>query len=424
MAAGLVVAGALAWFVLARPSSGTAEKPRPVTFGDLMHPMSTEVLGPDEVKASLRTRPPKWGDREEIRWDRDDVFTYSLPPQPLGTHFGGLTLDDAAEFFLNNSVAKGVDVRFVVTGRRFAIHYKTYRQSEARVWLDGRPVSKKAFWVDDTDGRDDWLVITLPKTRTVTVRFEGPTIFSGVEHSADEPVTVKAAKPEFTIGVVSDSMYEPSPYKGSISRSAAPTLATLTGFRVWNMAQSGTGYLNAGLQVPLAGYFNLSESTRYGSEERLQAIDTAPIDALLVNGSLNDSAMYSADAYRDAVDRFLTAVEMRLPTTPIVIVGVEPISSDTIPDHPTPMYLEMTDVLRQAAAEHDNVVGFIDPYTDNWLTGTGSAKHPRGDGNQDKYIGPDGIHPNGRGQVFYQRRVVEQLRTLPVNPRDAHPAGD
>jgi hypothetical protein len=79
-------------------------------------------------------------------------------------------------------------------------------------------------------------------------------------------------------------------------------------------------------------------------------------------------------------------------------------------------------VLRQAAAEHDNVVGFIDPYTDNWLTGTGSTEHRRGDGNQDQYIGPDGIHPNGRGQEFYQRRIVEQLRAMPVNPRDAHPA--
>jgi lysophospholipase L1-like esterase len=422
VAAGLVVAGALAWFIVARPSAGPAEERKPVTFGDLMHPMSSDVLGPDEVKASLRTSPPRWDDIEEVRWDRDDAFTYSLPPQPLGTHFGGLTIDEAAEFFLNNSVAKGVDVRFVVTGRRFAIHYKTYRQSEARVWLDDRPVSSKAFYADDKQGRDDWIVITLPKTRTVTVRFEGPTIFSGVGHPADEPLTVKAPKPEFTIGVVSDSLYEPSPYKGSISRSAAPTLATLTGFRVWNMAVGGTGYLNAGAQVPLAGYFNLSESTRYGSEERLQAIDTAPIDALIVNGSLNDGPLYSADAYKEAVDRFLTSVEMRAPTMPVVIVGIEPISTDTIADRPTPRYLEMTAVLRQAAAEHDNVVGFIDPYTDNWLTGTGSTEHPRGDGNQDQYIGPDGIHPNGRGQEFYQRRIVEQLRAMPVNPRDAHPA--
>jgi len=109
---------------------------------------------------------------------------------------------------------------------------------------------------------------------------------------------------------------------------------------------------------------------------------------------------------------------MRLPALPIVIVGLEPLSTSTIPDVPTDHYLAMTRTLKRSVAEHDNVVGFIDPYTANWFTGTGSTRKPRGDGNQDEYIGRDGLHPNGDGQVFYQQHIVDELRELPVSPGD------
>jgi hypothetical protein len=68
------------------------------------------------------------------------------------------------------------------------------------------------------------------------------------------------------------------------------------------------------------------------------------------------------------------------------------------------------------AEEHPNVVGFIDPYTPNWLTGTGSTAEPSGSGNQDRYIGVDGHHPNGAGQAFYQRKIVAELKKLPIDP--------
>jgi lysophospholipase L1-like esterase len=422
VAVAVVVLASLWAADLVGPQEQSVEKP--VTFGDLMKPAKTDVIPPAEATATFRDRAPRWGELREIRWYVPNAFTFSLTPKAFGSHVDG---DDkprvnfsAAEFFLNNEVAKNADVTFTATGRRFAIHYMTTRRSDAMVWLDGRPVATKPFTgVGSRRGSvHHWIEITLPASRAVKVRFAGPFVFCGVDHPADETLKVTATPPPFTIGVVSDSMYETSLDPGSMSSSAAPTLSTMTGFRVWNMAQGGTGYLNTGADPAIGQEFNLSGTTRFGSNERVEALATAPIDALLVNGSLNDGPPFSVAAHLDAVDRFLRAVEMRLPSLPIVLVGLEPMSTSKIPDAPTKHYLAMTRALKSMATEHDNVVGFIDPYTPNWFTGTGSSGRPRGDGNQDQYIGRDGLHPNGAGQVFFQKHVVDQLRTLPVDPRD------
>jgi lysophospholipase L1-like esterase len=247
------------------------------------------------------------------------------------------------------------------------------------------------------------------------VRFAGPPHFAGVEMPAAERGVVRATRPRFTLGVVSDSFYEPSPDPGSMSSSAAPTLTTLTGFRVWNLAQGGSGYLNPGSDPLGRTFADLAGTSPYGSESRIEAVGRAPLDALLVNGSIND-ADFGVAEHRAAVDDFLTAVENQAPTLPIVVVGLEPISTARIPDGPTGKLAAMNENLRELAKQHRNVVGFIDPYTPNWFTGTGSTRNPTGEGNQDRYIGVDGVHPNGAGQAFYQRKVVAELARLPVDP--------
>lgn len=409
-------------FNVRAPTEEPVEKP--MTFGDMMRPAKTDVVDPSEATAIFRSRPPRWDDRREIRWDEAGAFTFSLTPRAYGRRATGVdgasVSDAAAEFVLNNETPKNVDVTFTVTGRRFAIHYMTTRHSDAMVWLDGQPVARQPFKGvgGPGAGADNWIEITLPETRKVAVRFAGPLVFCGVDHPADQTATITATPPPFTIGVVSDSLYETSLDRGSMTSSGAPTLSTLTGFRVWNMAQGGTGYLNAGVDPVIDDPFGLSGTTRFGSADRMDALVRAPIDALLINGSINDGPPFSTAAHRDAVDRFLREIEMRLPALPIVIVGLEPLSTSTIPDVPTDHYLAMTRTLKRSVAAHDNVVGFIDPYTANWFTGTGSTRTPRGDGNQDEYIGRDGLHPNGVGQVFYQQHIVDELRELPVSPGD------
>jgi putative cell wall-binding protein len=408
------------------PTSPPPTSPPPTsttTFGDLMHPESTTVLTASDATVTFTDQQPSWfAHNQEIRWDTPGAFTHSLDPVPYDTLFmaeTGLDYRDptiGAEYHVNNSTYKNADVRFTVTGNRFAIRYWTLRQSDAMIWIDGHPASSHAFAGTDTTGSGswNWLVVTRTSDAPVTVRFAGPLFFTGVDHDAGDAVTVTAA-PRFTLGVISDSQFEAAPDTHPMTQTAGPMLSTLTGFRIWNMAESGTGYVDDGSGAAATGGvgFPGNLSSPFGSARRIASITSAPIDALLVNGSIND-LYWSADKQRAEMDAFLDKVAQARPGLPVVLVSIEPLSSSTVHDQTNPGFQALDANFAVVAARHPNVVGVIDPYTADWLTGTGSTTHPAGDGNQDQYVGADGIHLNAPGQAYYQGRIVQALRQLPA----------
>jgi hypothetical protein len=72
-----------------------------------------------------------------------------------------------------------------------------------------------------------------------------------------------------------------------------------------------------------------------------------------------------------------------------------------------------------AADAAPNVIGVIDWRGEDWLTGTGSVSNPKGDGNQDIYIGDaagtDTIHANYQGQKYLGGRLVERVGPMPLS---------
>ena len=62
----------------------------------------------------------------------------------------------------------------------------------------------------------------------------------------------------------------------------------------------------------------------------------------------------------------------------------------------------------------DNVTVFIDGYSGPVAHGYRIDRDSQGDGNQDQYIGSDGYHRNGPGQTYYQGRLTEELRDIPL----------
>ena len=114
------------------------------------------------------------------------------------------------------------------------------------VWIDGVQASADPIVGKDATGygQFNWVQVELPERKTISVRFAGPTLFTGVDVDPSDPATIKAAPAPFTIGVVADSYYDSSTTANSYSSSAAAVLHTKTGFRVWSLAQYGTGYLN------------------------------------------------------------------------------------------------------------------------------------------------------------------------------------
>ncbi len=404
--------------------STSAVRQHVTTFGELMRPASTQVVPSTEASVTALDQPPAWADTKLIRWDTPGAFTHSLDPKPALTVFSahlGQDLASAvlgAEYNTGNITLQNADVSFVVTGRKFAVRYVTSQSSDAMVWIDGAPVSADPIVGTDAVGygQFNWIEVELPARRTVTVRFAGPTIFTGVDIDPSDPAIISAAPAPFTIGVVADSYYDSSTTPNSYASSAAAVLATTTGFRVWDLAQYGTGYLNdasAPVLSGLVGYPGYYASP-FGSDERMARLAAAPIDALLVNGSINDGLFFSPAQHLAAVETYLDRVVAVRPDLPIVLVGIEPVKvGSPLTAEQTADFDAKTQNFRSMVG-HRNVVGFIDPYSEQWLTGTGSTKSVTGTGNQDVYIGVDQTHLTSAGVEYYQRLIRDRLADLPA----------
>ena len=398
--------------------------PSETTFGDLMSPRSNDVVPEGEATFTATHDRPSWGMNKLTRWDTPGAFRHSLTPKPYGTLYSAFFGNDfvspstGAEYVATNSTFKNADVEFEITARRFALHYVTYGESDAMVWIDDKPISSspiEGYGGTTKRGYHNWITVTLPERKMVTVRFAGPLVFTGVDTPRSDDAVIRAAGDRFTLGVVSDSYFEPCYAESCLSRSAAPMLSTFTGFTVRNLSEASTGYINDGSglfadQTGAGSGLQGHESSAFGSGRRIEAIRSAPIDALLVNGSANDQTNWTPEQHRAAVDQFLTDLERVRPDLPVVIVGVQGIYY-TRRHWRYAHYKALNDNLAAMVEEHENVAGFIDGFTDPWFTGTGSTEAPQGDGNQDLYIGGDG-HPNGDGQAYFQSRIAEELKKL------------
>ena len=398
----------------AAPSTTSTDGPR---LGDLMRPAGLP-LPTGAARVTIGRTAPRWPDLRRTRWDVRSAFTHAGAPVPYRTLFDARTgqhLADRArggEYDGTDASLKNIDVSFTITTRRFAIAYRGTRVQDVMVWLDDRPVRARPLFArssTDTAYALNWIAIELPTRRTTRVRFAGPLNFVGVDVPAAQRAVVRAAAPRLTVGVVADSWFDRCAQAACRSRAAVPTLGTRTGWRVWNLAENGTGYLAAS-NGPTYGSFRPGP---FGWSRRLAAVQRAPLDLLLVNGSINDAfaASYSPEAHLAAVDKYLDDLALIKPDLPVVLIGIEPLSlfrTGVWGDRSR----AMNDALASMVGRHANVIAFIDPYTDPWLTGTGSISDPKGDGNQDRYIGTDGVHPGIAGVGYYVGRIVTALQDV------------
>lgn len=205
------------------------------------------------------------------------------------------------------------------------------------------------------------------------------------------------AVPSFRLGLMGDSYADSgiAPYYAGLARE----LWLLTGWTIYQLGQGSTGYTNDG-----ASSGDTSKSV-YGSPSRLAALTAGNLDALLVLGSVNDGSTAPATVAA-AVTDYLAAIGH----LPVVLAGVEPLHLHGVD---TTAWDAVNTAVLGAAAAAPNVRAVIDWRGEAWLTGTGSVSVPRGDGNQDTYIGDaagyDTIHPNYAGQKYLAGKFVAAM---------------
>lgn len=291
---------------------------------------------------------------------------------------------------------------FYVTAEKFALMVTAWATTDVTIYVDRKPLTLDPYLVPE----GQWFVIAEGLgggAHLVEFIVGWGANFLQIVVPPATSVTIGPA-PGFKIAITGDSYTDSgvAPYFAGLSRE----IWRLTGWTPIQLGQGSTGYTNNG-----SSSGDLTKQV-YGGTNRLAALEAADPDVVLVVGSVNDGAATPSVAEQAASD-YYAALDPR----PVIVVGVEPLFDAGDPDY---VAWDLVNAAILAAANAaPNVIGVIDWRGEDWLTGTGSASDPKGDGNQDIYIGDvagtDTIHPNYAGQQYLGGRLVERFRPMPLS---------
>lgn len=348
------------------------------TFGDTFSTYST-TPSTATVQITQGTYPNWDTINNAVLWSTQTNIDYNGIPIQFPT--------DATQALIANSgvgtdlLYKPIDMEWMHSGTTYfglLVPAMGYVPDKIHIWVDDLEVSGSPFTL--TSVALNTVTITLPDTSSHKIRAAGHLMHSYFIRNNGGSISAVSAKKCF--GVIGDSYMEGLSYN---YHDAIPIwLRSYTGWKVWNMAQQGTGFMNP--------YINAASV--FGSSTRLAQIKAAPIDALIVNGSINDQQNYSVAATTAAQLAFYNAVRAMKPDLPIIQILPEdsPWFVTNVGDPTT-----LNNAMRAVAEAHKSVVGVINPIQENWIYGTGNTGATNGTGNADTFITTDGVHPSPAG---------------------------
>lgn len=202
--------------------------------------------------------------------------------------------------------------------------------------------------------------------------------------------------PGFQLAIIGDSYIQGQsiPAEGGYvtAGTVAGELAQETGWDIWRLAHSGSGYLAQGDVATSSG--------PYGSPARMAALAALPaLDAILVWSSVNDQAQTPA-AVAAAAMSLWAAIKAARPSTPIIVTGLESgWLANTALD-------PINTALRTAAAASPAVAAFLDLRSPQIITGTGNVGNIQNDGNADVFLAADNLHLLHAGSRYYAQKLA------------------
>ena len=127
---------------------------------------------------------------------------------------------------------------------------------------------------------------------------------------------------------------------------------------------------------------------------------SASPDAVVVEGGVNDvpqEGVSLADLTAE-LPLFFSALASALPGIPVYV---------TAPSRQGRIWTDIeaaAGAIATAASQFGH--SYIDWLSPFWITGTGNAGSPTGDGNADVYVSADGIHPTAAGSAYLGTRLA------------------
>lgn len=130
-------------------------------------------------------------------------------------------------------------------------------------------------------------------------------------------------------------------------------------------------------------------------------------DIVIVAGGYNDTGAFTASQEGTEAALLYSAIQTGNPAATLVVCG---------PNFPTGITTtgiatQFRDAIQSAAQAAGAywVDPVLYPNGESWITGSGNTSAPAGNGNADRYTGPDGVHPSQDGHDYIGRRFAASL---------------
>lgn len=297
-------------------------------------------------------------------------------------------------------------VEFDFRGLELAIRVRdNYSSNTAKlwVWVDGVPQTAEYAPCGTTPsgGIFNWrLTFGTTGLRRVKIYFHNCD-FAGFNKTATSLIQpTPAAEP--VMGILADSWGAGA--NGVLpGRTLLQTTALLLGCQVFMNAQEGTGYVTPSADATYGVY---------SDPRRLGPLATAPLNILVIVGSLNDDV--NSDATPAAIGAAATATYAAWaalrPDVPIVVLGVQSTGTSATGDGNADRIANNAAV-KAAALAAPNVLGFIDMLGEAWVTGTGNVGAVTNNGPAD-WLMASTYHPSQEGADLLARRAAAAITSI------------
>lgn len=276
-------------------------------------------------------------------------------------------------------------------------------EPEYRIFVDGNPVTAEVQTLTEAATTGNRYVVKMEWATTAQRRVRVEVVNAGLV-GVDVPpgTTITAPTPTApTLAIAGDSYVEGTLEAGDFRLDAlAWLIGRVLAAPTYVAGYGGTGYVAGATQTPPRHYL---------SENRVAPIIAAAPDVLVVFGTINDNGTSSATIQSNATALY-NRVATDLPSTKVIVVGPESYNDAS---NTSTINLANRNAVKAAALDAPNVVGFVDPMAEQWITGTGNSTSPTGDGNADIYHNGGNLnHLTKAGNRYYAEKVASAIASL------------
>jgi hypothetical protein len=287
------------------------------------------------------------------------------------------------------------ETEFWTRGGACAIKFRNFASSDFQVYADDMLLFSQ--WQNfPTSAGYKYLPISFKDGQPHRIRvLHGDNGFVGVVSPNSDDIF--AAAPRFRLGVLGDSYVQGAGTASEpghvMAGGICGHMAHRWGWEVFNLGQGTTGYKAEGVG---------GARSRYGSSQRLAALNAYKYDAIMVFGGGNDSSEDANDVATNYALPLWHAIKVAHPNATLIVVGVQ------CPNlFPASGMTALNTALRTAALASPDVDVWVDMREPTfWVT----------DDSKDIFITsefPASIHPGKAGADNIVARLEYELRPIP-----------